>query len=52
MWQLPEMPRPTRMRRMPRQIELRRVTCERTGLVRPGHAENIGGGIEPEAFGG
>jgi len=37
---------------MRRQSELRRITCERTGLVRPVHAENFGGVVEPEAFGG
>jgi hypothetical protein len=39
-------------RRRWRQNELRRITRERTGLVRPVHAENIGKDVEPEAFGG
>jgi hypothetical protein len=40
-------------RRRWRQNELRRITSELTGLVRPVHAkENIGGDVESEAFGG
>lgn len=38
-------------RRIRRQTEPRRITRERTGLVRPVHAENIGRGVESEAFG-
>jgi hypothetical protein len=40
------------MRRTPLRSELRRVTCECTGLVRPVDAANIVRSVEPEAFGG